>query len=63
MIINLDRKQKVLLLEILGMDHAIRHFKGEDNSDVAVLIEKMAASLEMSGEIDIFYSVFQEHRP
>lgn len=60
--IDLNEKQKKLLLEILGMHHAILHFKGEDNSSIEVLVGKIADSLKQSGEMHIFDSVFNEEK-
>ena len=62
MIIDLNEKQKELLLETLGIVHAIRYMKGEDNSDIAALIEKVTDSLREAGEMRIFHKVFQEHK-
>lgn len=63
MILDLDMKQKKLLLEILGIAHAVEHLKGKDNSHISDLIGKMHDSLEKEGNIHIFDSVFHEHKP
>lgn len=62
MIIDLDTIQKELLLEILGISHAIRHMKGENTDDVETLIRKVVDSLKQSEEMHIFKKVFQEHK-
>lgn len=60
MMIDLDDKQKQLLLETLGVAHIIKYMKGEDNSDLEELIEKMADSLKKEGKMHIFEKVFQD---
>ena len=61
--IDLDSKQKKLLLQILGIAHAVEHLKGKDNSHISELIGKMHESLKEEGNIHIFDSVFHEQKP
>ena len=62
MIIDLDNKQKKLLLEVLGIAHAVEHYKGEDTLNIAELIFKMFEALKEEGNEQIFHSVFNEHK-
>jgi len=63
MIINLDKKQKKLLLEIIAKAYQIEIWKGEDAGPIGKIIEIYSEALAKEGEEHIFDSVFEEYKP
>lgn len=60
MIIELDDKQKKILLETLAISWQIEHMKGKDPGPLGKIIERVAESLKKEDKEDIFLSVFKE---
>lgn len=60
MIIELDDKQKKILLETLAISWQIEHMMGKDPGPLGKIIERVAESLKKEDKEDIFLSVFKE---
>lgn len=59
--IDLDDKQKKLLLETLAKFHMIGYLQGKNNDLLEKIIQKFVESLKKEGKFEeIFMSVFQE---
>ncbi len=61
MIIDLDDKQKKLLLETVAIAWQIEHLKGKSIEPLGKIIERFAEALKQEGKEGIFFSVFQEY--
>lgn len=60
--LQIDDKQRKLLLETLATAHMVEYLKGKDNSELEKLIAEVARVLEKEGKKNIFDSVFKEAR-
>lgn len=56
--IELDDVQIKIILECVGMCHAVEHMKGAPNSHLAKVIVVFGNQLEDAGKLELFESVF-----